>query len=62
MILRSENLVKIYGGRKVVDNVTIEVNQGEIVGLLGPNGAGKTTSFYITVGLVTPDQGKVFFG
>ena len=61
MILRSENLVKIYGGRKVVDNVTIEVNQGEIVGLLGPNGAGKTTSFYITVGLVTPDQGKVFF-
>ena len=60
MILRSENLVKIYGGRKVVDNVTIEVNQGEIVGLLGPNGAGKTTSFYITVGLVTPDQGKVF--
>ena len=60
MILRSENLVKIYGGRKVVDNVTIEVNQGEIVGLLGPNGAGKTTSFYMTVGLVTPDQGKVF--
>lgn len=60
MILRSENLVKIYSGRKVVDNVTIEVNQGEIVGLLGPNGAGKTTSFYITVGLVTPDQGKVF--
>jgi lipopolysaccharide export system ATP-binding protein len=60
MILRAENLVKTYSSRRVVDNVTIEVNQGEIVGLLGPNGAGKTTSFYITVGLVTPDQGKVF--
>ncbi len=60
MILRAENLVKTYSQRKVVDNVSIEVNQGEIVGLLGPNGAGKTTTFYITVGLVTPNQGKVF--
>lgn len=60
MILRAENLVKTYSKRRVVDNVSIQVNQGEIVGLLGPNGAGKTTSFYITVGLVTPDQGKVF--
>ena len=60
MILRAEHLVKSYNNRKVVDNVSIEVNQGEIVGLLGPNGAGKTTSFYITVGLVTPNQGKVF--
>jgi lipopolysaccharide export system ATP-binding protein len=60
MILRAEHLVKTYSKRKVVDNVSIEVNQGEIVGLLGPNGAGKTTTFYITVGLVTPDAGKVF--
>ncbi|MFN8237723.1 MAG: LPS export ABC transporter ATP-binding protein [Chitinophagales bacterium] len=60
MILRAEHLVKTYSKRKVVDNVSIEVNQGEIVGLLGPNGAGKTTTFYITVGLVTPDEGKVF--
>ncbi|HRH56811.1 MAG TPA: LPS export ABC transporter ATP-binding protein [Chitinophagales bacterium] len=60
MILRAEHLVKTYSKRKVVDNVSIEVNQGEIVGLLGPNGAGKTTTFYITVGLVTPNEGKVF--
>ncbi len=60
MILRAEHLVKTYSQRKVVDNVSIEVNQGEIVGLLGPNGAGKTTTFYITVGLVTPNEGKVF--
>lgn len=60
MILRAEHLVKTYSKRRVVDDVSIEVNQGEIVGLLGPNGAGKTTTFYITVGLVTPDQGKVF--
>jgi len=60
MILRAEHLVKTYSQRKVVDNVFIEVNQGEIVGLLGPNGAGKTTTFYITVGLVTPNEGKVF--
>lgn len=60
MILRSENLVKAYNRKKVVDGVSIEVNQGEIVGLLGPNGAGKTTSFYMIVGLVTPDSGKIF--
>ncbi|MEN9448281.1 MAG: hypothetical protein RJA25_1571 [Bacteroidota bacterium] len=60
MILRAEHLVKTYSKRKVVNDVSIQVNQGEIVGLLGPNGAGKTTTFYITVGLVTPDEGKVF--
>jgi lipopolysaccharide export system ATP-binding protein len=58
--LRADNLVKTYSKRRVVDNVSIEVNQGEIVGLLGPNGAGKTTTFYITTGLVTPDNGKIF--
>lgn len=60
MILRAEHLVKSYSKRKVVDDVSIQVNQGEIVGLLGPNGAGKTTTFYMTVGLVTPDHGRVF--
>lgn len=60
MILRSENLVKYYGKRKVVNNVTIEVNQGEIVGLLGPNGAGKTTTFYMVVGFIKPTEGKVY--
>jgi len=62
MILRSENLVKIYGNRKVVKGVSLSVNQGEIVGLLGPNGAGKTTTFYMTVGFVEPNEGKVFLG
>jgi lipopolysaccharide export system ATP-binding protein len=60
MILRAENLVKQYRKRKVVDQVSIEVNQGEIVGLLGPNGAGKTTTFYMVVGLIKPDEGKVY--
>ncbi|MCB0691563.1 MAG: LPS export ABC transporter ATP-binding protein [Saprospiraceae bacterium] len=60
MKLRAENLVKKYGSREVVKSVTIEVNQGEIVGLLGPNGAGKTTSFYMIVGFVQPDSGNVF--
>jgi lipopolysaccharide export system ATP-binding protein len=60
MILRAENLVKKYRSRTVVKNVDLEVNQGEIVGLLGPNGAGKTTSFYIIVGLIKPNDGKVF--
>ncbi|MBI1306580.1 MAG: LPS export ABC transporter ATP-binding protein [Bacteroidetes bacterium] len=60
LILRSENLVKQYRKRKVVDRVSIEVRQGEIVGLLGPNGAGKTTTFYMVVGLIKPDAGKVF--
>jgi lipopolysaccharide export system ATP-binding protein len=58
--LRIEHIVKAYRGRKVVNDVSIEVKQGEIVGLLGPNGAGKTTSFYIAVGLVKPDSGRVF--
>jgi lipopolysaccharide export system ATP-binding protein len=60
VILKAEHLFKTYGNRNVVDDVSIEVNQGEIVGLLGPNGAGKTTTFYITVGLVTPNRGNVF--
>ncbi|MGB1019185.1 MAG: LPS export ABC transporter ATP-binding protein [Chitinophagales bacterium] len=59
MKLKAENLVKTYSGRTVVKGVSYEVNQGEVVGLLGPNGAGKTTSFYMTVGLVTPEKGKV---
>jgi lipopolysaccharide export system ATP-binding protein len=58
--LYTENIKKSYKGRDVVQGVSIEVNQGEIVGLLGPNGAGKTTSFYMIVGLVQPDNGKVF--
>ena len=58
--LRSENLVKIYGKRTVVDHVSFNVRQGEIVGLLGPNGAGKTTSFYMTTGLVIPNEGHIF--
>ncbi|MFT5915668.1 MAG: lipopolysaccharide export system ATP-binding protein [Flammeovirgaceae bacterium] len=60
MILRAENLVKKYGKRTVVKGVSVEVNQGEIVGLLGPNGAGKTTTFYMVVGLVKPNTGTVY--
>ena len=60
MKLRSQHLVKQYGAKRVVNDVSVEVNQGEIVGLLGPNGAGKTTSFYMFVGLVSPDEGQVF--
>ncbi len=60
MILRSENLVKKYKSRTVANNVSVEVKQGEIVGLLGPNGAGKTTSFYMIVGMVKPNAGKIF--
>lgn len=60
MKLYTDNIQKTYKGRPVVKGVTIEVNQGEIVGLLGPNGAGKTTSFYMIVGLVRPDEGTVF--
>ncbi len=60
MKLHTQHIEKIYKGRTVVSNVSFEVNQGEIVGLLGPNGAGKTTSFYMIVGLVRPDKGKVF--
>ncbi len=60
MKLRAENLVKQYKQKRVVNDVTIYVEQGEIVGLLGPNGAGKTTSFYMTVGLVKPDEGHIY--
>ncbi len=60
LVLRTENLVKRYGKRTVVNNVSINVTQGEIVGLLGPNGAGKTTTFYMTVGLVQANAGKIF--
>ncbi|SKB60523.1 lipopolysaccharide export system ATP-binding protein [Salegentibacter holothuriorum] len=59
MKLRAENLVKAYKGKKVVKGISLEVNQGEIVGLLGPNGAGKTTSFYMIVGLIKPNSGKI---
>ena len=58
--LRTEDLTKSYSGRTVVRGVSLEVNSGEIVGLLGPNGAGKTTTFYMTVGLTSPDSGRVF--
>jgi lipopolysaccharide export system ATP-binding protein len=61
LILRTDKLVKIYGGRAVVNGVDINLRRGEIVGLLGPNGAGKTTSFYMIVGLVRPNGGRVFF-
>jgi len=60
MILRAENLIKKYKNRTVAKNVSVEVKQGEIVGLLGPNGAGKTTSFYMIVGMVKPNSGKIF--
>ena len=59
-VLRPQNLVKKYGKRTVVNHVSIEVTQGKIVGLLGPNGAGKTTSFYMTVGLITPNEGEIW--
>lgn len=62
LVLRSEGLVKRYGKRTVVNDVSFEVRQGEIVGLLGPNGAGKTTSFYMTTGLVVPNGGRIFLG
>ena len=60
MILRTDNLVKRYRSRTVVKNVSIQVEQGEIVGLLGPNGAGKTTSFYMIVGLIAPNEGEIY--
>ena len=60
MVLRTEHLYKKYGKRTVVNNVSIHVKQGEIVGLLGPNGAGKTTTFYMATGLVTPNSGKIY--
>jgi lipopolysaccharide export system ATP-binding protein len=61
-LLKAENITKVYGKKKVVDGVTVEVFEGEVVGLLGPNGAGKTTTFYCIVGLVKADQGRVFIG
>jgi lipopolysaccharide export system ATP-binding protein len=60
-VLRTDNLVKIYGKKKVVDHVSIEVHEGEVVGLLGPNGAGKTTTFYMTTGFIAPNEGQVYF-
>ena len=60
MVLRTDSLVKKYGQRTVVNHVSIDVTQGEIVGLLGPNGAGKTTTFYMAVGLITPNEGRIF--
>ena len=62
LTLRTANLVKKYGTRTVVQGVSFDVSQGEIVGLVGPNGAGKTTSFYMTTGLVTPNAGRIFLG
>lgn len=61
LALRGENLTKVYGGRAVVDNVNVVVRPGEVVGFLGPNGAGKTTTFYMLVGLLKPDKGRVMF-
>jgi lipopolysaccharide export system ATP-binding protein len=60
MAVKASNLVKAYHGRRVVDDVNLEVNQGEVVGLLGPNGAGKTTTFYMIVGLERPDAGRIY--
>ena len=60
MILKAQEISKSYRGRKVVNSISIEVNQGEIVGLLGPNGAGKTTSFYMIVGIIKPEQGNIY--
>ncbi len=60
MVLRTDNLVKKYGKRTVANHVSIDVKQGEIVGLLGPNGAGKTTTFYMTTGLIVPNEGRIF--
>lgn len=62
MILKAENISKIYSMRRVVNDISIKLKRGEIVGLLGPNGAGKTTSFYIIVGLIKANQGKIFLG
>lgn len=60
-VLVAEDLVKVYGGRRVVNQLSFQVGQGEIVGLLGPNGAGKTTAFYMAMGLIRPDAGRVLF-
>ncbi|ANW96287.1 LPS export ABC transporter ATP-binding protein [Wenyingzhuangia fucanilytica] len=60
MILRADNIQKVYGSRKVVKGISLQVEQGEIIGLLGPNGAGKTTSFYMIVGMVKPNEGHIY--
>lgn len=60
MRLRAENIMKMYGSRKVVKGISLQVEQGEIIGLLGPNGAGKTTSFYMIVGMIKPNEGKIY--
>ncbi|MDP4214934.1 MAG: ATP-binding cassette domain-containing protein, partial [Bacteroidota bacterium] len=60
LTIHSQDLIKRYRNRTVVDQVSVKLNQGEIVGLLGPNGAGKTTTFYMVVGLIKPDSGTVF--
>ncbi len=60
MILRAENIMKMYGSRKVVKGISVKVEQGEIIGLLGPNGAGKTTSFYMIVGMIKPNEGNIY--
>lgn len=60
MILRADNIMKMYGNRKVVKSISLQVEQGEIIGLLGPNGAGKTTSFYMIVGMIKPNEGRIF--
>ncbi len=62
LVLRTEALVKVYGKRRVVNNVSVSIRQGETVGLLGPNGAGKTTTFYMIVGMIRPNSGRIFFG
>lgn len=62
MKITAKNLIKIYNDRTVVNDISFEVNKGEVVGLLGPNGAGKTTTFYMVVGLVKPNGGQVFLG
>src|SRR5689334_13250614 len=60
-LLEAKHLVKRYGGKPVVNGLSFVIHPGEVVGLLGPNGAGKTTAFYMTIGLIRPDKGKVFF-
>ncbi len=60
-LLKADHLVKVYGGKPVVNGLSLQVGKGEVIGLLGPNGAGKTTAFYMTIGLIKPDSGKVFF-